>query len=171
MSLNNFYLTDKEFYKLMARYADVSNLQTVSKYWQAAVEVIIRELYINGTCRVPFLGTFSTKKYGEQIQIQKGPDGKEIIYRVPEREIPIFTPHDDMINDVNMCGVTKRYRKRLKAGTLTQRDYMRQIRAETLNVNGSLSEERLEASKIKFKELLNEKKNKIKGKVDKEDDN
>lgn len=165
MAWGNTTLTDKEFFTQMARFADVNSLQTVQKYWYAACEVIIRELFYNGTCRVPGLGTFSTRKVGEQIQIQKGPEGREVVYRVPEREVPVFTPHDDMINDINMQGVTKQYRKRLKAGTLTQRDYERQIRAEALGVIGSLSEERLEASKKKFKEMLDEKKKKIKGKV------
>ena len=166
MGWGNITLTDKEFFTQMARFADVNNLQTVQKYWYAACEVIIRELFYNGTCRVPGLGTFSTRKVGEQVQIQKGPGGKEVIYRVPEREVPIFTPHDDMINDINMQGVTKAYRRRLRAGTLTQRDYERQVRAEALGVVGSLSEERINASKDKFKEMLNEKKRKIKGKVD-----
>ena len=166
MAWGNTTLTDKEFFTQMARFADVNSLQTVQKYWYAACEVIIRELFYNGTCRVPGLGTFSTRKVGEQIQIQKGPEGREVVYRVPEREVPVFTPHDDMINDINMQGVTKQYRKRLKAGTLTQRDYERQVRAEALGVAGSLSEERIEASKKKFKEMLDEKKKKIKGKVD-----
>ena len=166
MAWGNTTLTDKEFFTQMARFADVNSLQTVQKYWYAACEVIIRELFYNGTCRVPGLGTFSTRKVGEQIQIQKGPEGREVVYRVPEREVPVFTPHDDMINDINMQGVTKQYRKRLKAGALTQRDYERQVRAEALGVIGSLSEERLEASKKKFKEMLDEKKKKIKGKVD-----
>lgn len=166
MAWGNTTLTDKEFFTQMARFADVNSLQTVQKYWYAACEVIIRELFYNGTCRVPGLGTFSTRKVGEQIQIQKGPEGREVVYRVPEREVPVFTPHDNMINDINMQGVTKQYRKRLKAGTLTQRDYERQVRAEALGVIGSLSEERLEASKKKFKEMLDEKKKKIKGKVD-----
>ena len=166
MAWGNTTLTDKEFFTQMARFADVNSLQTVQKYWYAACEVIIRELFYNGTCRVPGLGTFSTRKVGEQIQIQKGPEGREVVYRVPEREVPVFTPHDDMINDINMQGVTKQYRKRLKAGTLTKRDYERQVRAEALGVIGSLSEERLEASKKKFKEMLDEKKKKIKGKVD-----
>ena len=166
MAWGNTTLTDKEFFTQMARFADVNSLQTVQKYWYAACEVIIRALFYNGTCRVPGLGTFSTRKVGEQIQIQKGPEGREVVYRVPEREVPVFTPHDDMINDINMQGVTKQYRKRLKAGTLTQRDYERQVRAEALGVIGSLSEERLEASKKKFKEMLDEKKKKIKGKVD-----
>ena len=166
MAWGNTTLTDKEFFTQMARFADVNSLQTVQKYWYAACEVIIRELFYNGTCRVPGLGTFSTRKVGEQIQIQKGPEGREVVYRVPEREVTVFTPHDDMINDINMQGVTKQYRKRLKAGTLTQRDYERQIRAESLGVFGSLSEERIEASKKKFKEMLDEKKKQVKGKVD-----
>lgn len=166
MSWGGITLSDKEFFKQMARFSDVTSLETVQKYWYAACEVIIRELFYNGTCRVPGLGTFSTRKVGEQIQIQKGKDGKEVVYRVPEREVPIFTPHDDMINDINMQGVTKAYRRRLKSGTLTQRDYERQIRAESLGVFGSLSEERINASKDKFKKLLEEKKKKVKGKVD-----
>ena len=170
MGWGNITLTDKEFFKQMARFADVSSLETVQKYWYAACEVIIRELFYNGTCRVPGLGTFSTRKVGEQVQIQKGPDGKEAVYKVPEREVPIFTPHDDMINDINMQGVTKAYRRRLKAGALTQRDYERQVRAEALGVVGSLSEERITASKEKFKKMLDEKKKKIKGKVDLKED-
>ena len=170
MSWGNVTLTDKEFFTQMARFSDVTSPSTCAKYWYAACEVIIRELFYNGTCRVPGLGTFSTRKVGENIQIQKGPNGKEVIYKVPEREVPIFTPHDDMINDINMQGVTKKYRKRLKAGALSQRDYERQVRAEALGVVGSLSEERINASKEKFKKLLEEKKKKIKGKVDLEED-
>ena len=169
-SLNNLALTNKEFFKQACRWADVTSTQTAAKYWDAFVEVIIREIYYNGTCRVPYLGTFSTRTVGESLQKQTGPDGKEVIYRVPEREVPVFTPHDDFINDINMQGVTKTYRKRLKAGTLTQRDWERQIRAESMNVVGTLSEERIEASKEKFKELLEEKKKKHKGKVEPEED-
>ena len=69
MGWGNITLTDKEFFIQMARFADVNNLQTVQKYWYAACEVIIRELFYNGTCRVPGLGTFSTRKVAEQVQI------------------------------------------------------------------------------------------------------
>ena len=172
MAWGKITLTDKEFFTQMARFADVNSLQTVQKYWYAACEVIIRELFYNGNCRVPGLGTFSTRKVGEQVQIQKGPNGKEVTYLVPEREVPIFTPHDDMINDINMQGVTKMFRKRLKAGALTQRDYERQLRAEALGITKSenLSEERINESKIKFQKFLQQKKKKIKGKVDLKED-
>ena len=166
MSWGNTTLTDKEFFVQMARFADVNSPQTVAKYWYAACEVIIRELFYNGTCRVPVLGTFTTKHIGESVQVQKGPDGKKVVYQVPPRDVPEFTPHDDMINDINMQGVTKQYRKRLKNGNLSKRDYERQISAEILGVEGNLSEKRLEEAKLKFKELLEDKKRKIKGKVD-----
>lgn len=55
----------------MARFADVNDPRTCAKYWYAACEVIIRELFYNGTCRVPTLGTFTTKHIGESIQVQK----------------------------------------------------------------------------------------------------
>ena len=168
MSWGNIALTDKEFYTLMARHADVTNLNTVEKYWRAAVEVIIREMYINRTCRVPLIGTFYAKEIGETFQVQKGRDGKEKIYKVEPRIRPLFEPHDDFINDINMMAVTKRGRKRVRRNTMTQRDYLRQIRADALGVDGSLSEERMENSRKKFKEMLQQKK--VKGKVDLEED-
>lgn len=166
MGWNNGALTDKEFLKQACRWADATSVTTASKWWWAFVEVIIRELYYNGSCRIPGLGTFTTKKMGEKIQIQKGLGGREVTYKVPEREVPVFVPHSDMIDDINMQGVTKHYRKKLKAGELTKRDYARQARAESLGVLGSLSEERMEASKEKFIELLEEKKKKTKGKIE-----
>ena len=170
MSWGNITLTDKEFFTQMARFADVNDPRTCAKYWYAACEVIIRELFYNGTCRVPTLGTFTTKHIGESIQVQKGIDGKQVVYQVPPRDVPEFTPHDDMINDINMHGVTKQYRKRLKAGKLSKRDYERQVRAEILNVDGNLTEKRLEDSKQKFNEMLKEKKERFKGKVDLKED-
>ena len=170
MSWGNVTLTDKEFFTQMARFADVTDPRTCAKYWYAACEVIIRELFYNGTCRVPVLGTFTTKHIDATVQVQKGPNGEKITYPVVARDIPEFIPHDDMINDINMQGVTKQYRKRLKAGKLSKRDYERQVRAEILNVDGSLTEQRLEASKQKFKEMLKEKKEKFKGKVDSTED-
>lgn len=170
MSWGNITLTDKEFFTQMARYADVNDPRTCAKYWYAACEVIIRELFYNKSCRTPVLGTFTTRHVGESVQVQKGEDGKQVIYQVPPRDVPEFTPHDDMINDINMQGVTKQYRKRLKAGKLSKRDYERQVRAEILDINGKLSEDRLQASKDKFQELLKEKKDRFKGKGTLEED-
>lgn len=163
-------LTDKEFFTQMARFADVTNIKNCARYWNAACEVIIRELFYNGTCRVPTLGTFTTKHYGESVCVQKGEGRKQVVYQVPARDVPEFTPSDDMINDINMQGITREYRKRLKNNKLTKRDYERQVRAEILGASGNLSEERLEEAKKKFKQMLEEKKNKFKGKVEPEED-
>lgn len=154
---NSNDLTEKEFYAGVSRLMDTKP-QTIKKYWEGIYEFIIRELFFKGSCRVPMMGNFSLKRIGESIQVQIDQNGKQVTYRIPERDIPIFTPHDTMKNDVNMQGVTKAYRKRLKNGVLTQRDYLRQVRAEALNVSGSLSEERINQAKKDFKELLNQKK-------------
>lgn len=167
MSWGNITLSDKEFYTLMARYADVTNLSTVEKYYKAMVETVIREMIINHTCRLPLLGTFNVREINESFQIQRGKDGKEKMYKVPARIVPTFIPHDDFINDINMIAVTKKGRRRVRNGDLTERDYLRQVRSESMGMVGCLSEERIEMSRKKFKELLQDKKNKIKGKVDK----
>ena len=155
---NSNAITDKEFYAGIARFLNVTSA-TVKKYWvDGIVEFIIRELYYRGTCRVPHLGTFSLIHEPESMQVQKNENGNEVTYVVPERDRPVFTPHDDMINDVNMQGVTKRYRKRAKAGQLNQRDYVRQQRSEKLGIFGSLTDQRIEASKADFKEMLEQRK-------------
>lgn len=155
---NTNAITDKEFYSGIARLLNVTP-STVKKYWEDGFnEFIIRELYFRGTCRVPHFGTFSLKHIPEEVQIQKDENGEEVTYFVPERDKPIFTPHDDMINDVNMQGVTKKYRKRVKANQLTYRDIARQQRADKLGVFGSINEDRVNASKVSFKELLEQRK-------------
>ena len=63
-----------------------------------------------------------------------------------------------MINDVNMQGVTKKYRKRVKNNQLTYRDIARQERAKKLGVFGSIAEDRVNASKASFKEMLEQRK-------------
>lgn len=164
MSWGDVTLSDKEFYTLMARYAGVNNLSTVEKYWKAAVEVMIRELYINHTCRCPLIGTFNVKEIQESYQMQKDSNGNERMYKVEPRIIPSFIPHDDFVNDVNMFSVTKKARRRVRRGEMTERDYLRQIRADNFGVVGGISEKRMENSKRKFLELLQQKKQK--GKVD-----
>ena len=163
-------LTDKEFYTQACRWANASTLSTAVKWWQAFVEVIIREEYYNGTCRVPLLGTFNTRTVDEAIQKQTDVNGKTVYYRVPERNVPQFTPSDGFINDINMQGVTKAYRKRLKKNQLTQRDWERHFRAESCDLYDNLSEERVEQAKEKFQEKLIEKKKKFNKKVEPEDE-
>lgn len=146
--------TDKEVYAGMARLIDVS-VSTMKKYLiEAVYEYIVRTLYLTGVVRIPNLGTFTLRRVAENIQVQRNADGEEVVYRVPERDVPIFTPHDTFINDVNMMGVTKAYRKRKKNSVLSENDYKRQQRADILGVHGSLSKERIEASEKEFDEFL-----------------
>lgn len=158
-------LTNKEFYTQMARFADARNIQTVQKYWEAALEVIIRELFYNGTCRCPNLGTFSVDFKEEQIQVQKQKNGEFKTYAVPARLYPTFTPSDDMINDVNMQGITKSYRKRLKNNRLGTRDYLRIARAESIDPKRDQTEEKQKEAEERFRKFLQDKKEKLKGKV------
>lgn len=147
--------TDKEFYAGVARMLGVSPA-TVKKYWvEGFYEYFVRTEYLTGVCRFPKLGTFGLRRVAESFQVQRNVEGEEVVYRVPERDVPIFTPHDTAINDVNMMGVTKPYRKRKSKNVLTEDDYKRQQRAEILGVHGSLSKERIEASEKEFGEFLN----------------
>lgn len=162
-------LTEKEFYKQACRWADSINIQTAAKWWAAFNEVIVREIFFNASVKMPKIGTFGTRIVGEQIQKQKDPKtGKDVIYQVPERIVPVFYPDDDFINDCNNQGVTKAYRKRLKKGQLTQRDYERQIRAESMAVVGALSEEKIEKAKAEFEKMLKAKKKEFDEKVEPE---
>ena len=150
-------LSDKDFYKLMARFADVTNIKTVEKYWQAAVEVIIRELYVNHSCRVPQIGTFVAEELKENIQHHVDDNGKDVYYHVPYRILPKFIPHDNFINDINMMAVTKQARKRAKQGNTTERDRMRRLRAQSFDLMVDIKDQKALESKKEFKELLKQK--------------
>lgn len=167
---NDTGLTKNEFLKQVCRWADSSSTQTAAKWLDAIYEVIVRELYYNGSCRVPELGTFGLEHLDEYYQTQEDKSGKKNIYRVPERDIPTFVPNDEFINDVNMQGVTKKFRKRMKAGKVTRQDYLRQLRAESVDAFGSLQEQRVEQAKENFQKLLKEKRKNTKGKVEPEVD-
>lgn len=154
---NSDLLTNKEFFAIVARLLNVST-KTVQKYWEDGFyEAIVRQLYLTRNCRLPHLGTFGLRYMPEGESQQTTPDGKKVTYKIPERDIPIFTPHDDFINDVNCMGVTKKYRKRANNGKLTYHDYKRQKRAEEFGTFGSsanLTPDRIEKSKEDFKDYL-----------------
>lgn len=170
MSWGSNTLCDKDFYKMMARFADAKSLKTVERYWTAALEVIIRELYVNHACRVPMLGTFTVEELKESVQKQKDEKGRTVYYHVPDRIKPIFTPHDDFINDINMIAVTKLARRRARRGTETERDKIRRLRADVVSEFDLTSEEKMEKAQEEFKEVLRNKKKKITGKVDLSED-
>lgn len=159
-TVNNFHsmmVTNKEFFKQACRWKDSSSIQTAAEWWSAFQEVIIREIFYNGCCRVPGLGTFTVTEEPSHYQTQKMSSGKTMTYLVPGRIKPDFTPEDDFINDINMQGVTKKYRRRLKEGSLTERDYARQIRADSLAASACVDEmveQRRESARKEFQKLL-----------------
>lgn len=162
--VNNFHsmmTTNKEFFKQACRWKDSSSIQTAAEWWSAFQEVIIREIFYNGCCRVPGLGTFTVTEEPSHYQTQKMPNGKTMTYLIQGRIKPDFTPEDDFVNDINMQGVTKKYRKRLKKGALTERDYARQVRADSLAAStcvDEMIEQRRESAKKEFQKLLAKKR-------------
>lgn len=146
--------TDKELYKDVARLCGVHE-EIVRKVWEDGFyEAIVRLIHFKGVVRLRHLGTFSTVLLNEQIISQPGPDGKMETYKVPAREKPVFTPHDDFINDMNFMGLTKAYRKRVKHGTLSQNDFRRQQRIAEFGEFGAVTKERLENIKSDFQKKL-----------------
>lgn len=151
------WMSDGEFYKLCARRLDCTPA-TARKYMEGLVETIVYELYINQYCRVPNLGTFTTKHIDAYEQKQKAEDGI-VTYKVPAHEKPVFIPSDNFINDINASGVTKAYRKRLKNKALTKADLERIARAEQYEIIKRVSIEDKEKSKNDFLKFLEEKIN------------
>ena len=159
--------TDPEFYKEVCRWADSTNTKTAAKWWNAIYEVIIRELFYNGAVRVPNLGTFVSEHYDEYFQKQIDSEtGEEVVYKVPARNVPVFIAHDDCINDVNMQGVTKAYRKRVKSNSLTVRDYEREVRAQAMKVDKFVPQAQVEKAQEEFKKLLKKKIDRNRAKID-----
>lgn len=161
MSYRSMMLTNKEFFKQACRWKDSSSVQTAAEWWGAFQEVIIREIFYNGTCRVPGLGRFSIEERDGCYQKQVSDNGKTATYYVPPRIVPVFTPEDDFINDVNMQGVTKKYRKRLKYGGMTERDIEREVRAESMDAESMLEdmvEQRKKKAQKELQKLLAKKR-------------
>lgn len=164
-------LTSKEFYTKACRYADSTSTETAKKWWRAFNEVFVHELYHNHTCRLPDVGTFDVRVVEESIQRQVAPGGELMVYRVPERIVPTFTPHDTFINDVNYAIVTKAGRKREKRDVVTKRDQDRKCRAEADGVSDiPMTPEEIELSKARFASILKNKVNrKVEEKIGKEE--
>lgn len=161
--------TDKELYTDIARLLDVS-VPTVKRYIvDGFYEAIVRRIYLQRSCTIPNLGTITLVHEPEYYQKQTDENGNEVVYKIPARDKPVFTPHDTFINDVNYMGVTKAYRKRAKKNQLTAMDYRRQQRAAELGEFGSKAQEQIEKSKENFKELLKKKKEAKADATDEED--
>lgn len=148
----------KDFYLRVGRITGTQE-KTVKEWWSAFYEQILSILYVTGKCTLPGIGTFVLVAKEEQVQEQTDSQGVTHLYIVPARDYPIFYPEDDFINDVNMQGVTKSYRKRLKRGALTQRDYLRIQRAEKMNISPVETARKIEQEcKANFSKTLEKKK-------------
>ena len=158
---NAMMVTNKEIFKQACRWKDSSSTQTAADWWSAFLEVIVREVFYNGSCRVPGLGTFTTRFEEGKTWTQPIGNGKYATYTAPARVYPLFAAEDDFINDINMQGVTKKYRRRLKNGVLTARDYERELRAESvkmIDVVSDMVEMRREKAQEEFQELMARKR-------------
>lgn len=149
--------SDIELYRLVARELDCT-AQTARRYVDAIVEVIAKEVYLSGCCRVPNLGVFDAKQIKEYVQKQVTPEGDIKEYLVPEHIKPVFTACDTFVNDCNMKGVTKKYRKRAKNKQLTVRDLERIAKADAINRLKNVADGEKEQAKADFTTRLKEMK-------------
>ena len=146
----NIRYEEKDFYLFAQRLADASGA-SVTKWWEIFYEVIIRYLYLSGSVYLPNIG-WLTLKHKDALHYKRNrADGQEESVILPERNLPVFRPDDDFVNDVNMLGVTSRYRQRMKNGALTARDKERERRGREIlgdNYYAMIKE------KIDFKEAV-----------------
>lgn len=148
-------MAEATFYRLLARELDCTT-KTAKKYLDAIVEVIAKEVYLSGTCQIPYLGTFDAKQIPESTQRHKEENGDLVVYTIPEHIMPIFTATDNFINDCNLRGVTKEYRKRVRRKVLTRRDLERIAKAESMKRLRNIAQEDREAAKVAFGDKLKE---------------
>lgn len=151
----------KDFFQRVARSRDTSEAEA-RDMWMTFYEEILTILFVTGRCVLPEIGVITLTEKDEQVQKQVDEDGVEHLYVVPARDYPIFTAEDDFINDINLQGVTRAYRKRLKTNTLTKRDYLRIQRAETLGMSTvERARQQEEVCRVNFSKKLAEKKEKV----------
>nr|DAO57505.1 MAG TPA: Bacterial DNA-binding protein [Caudoviricetes sp.] len=152
-------IKEKEFYTKAARWTDATNIDTVKKYWYAFVETIIREVFQNGSCIMPGIGEITLKKEEGSVQVVKK-DNETEIYPVPDHYYPSIRFFDNFTNDVNMKGYTHEFKKRVRGRTLTQSDYKRALRADSLNVEGNLNDKQIQEAKENFAKIMNQRQKK-----------
>lgn len=150
-------MSDKEFYISLSRVLDTS-IPTVKKYWEGFVEAIIRNVYFNEECHLPGLGEIRVKHIDAYEQKQKSGNGDYVYYKVPEHNKPYFEPCDNFVNDINMGGVTKAYRKRVKANKMTKHDLARIAKAQAYERLKNVTDEDKKKADANFLELLAQKK-------------
>lgn len=143
---------EKDFFLLAQRMADCKNVSVV-KWWNVFYEVILRQIYLSGAVYLPNIGWIELQKKEGKVFSRKRNDGTIEIVDVPERNMPVFKPEDDFVNDVNLIGVTKNYRQRVKNGALTARDKERERRTQAMLGDNFYASEK---AKEKREEILRE---------------
>lgn len=120
-----------EFYNLLGRLYD-ARPRTMQKFWNVVVEVIIRELYTSGIVYLPKIGYFVLEEKPSYVTKEVKKNGTVNYYEIPNRDVPKLLPDDEFVDDINMIGVTKSYRKRVNSGKKTLRDKEREHRAREI---------------------------------------
>lgn len=149
-------LTKSQFIGLVCKYAGKDTPQVAAQWLDAIIEVIIREVYAVGRCRVPYLGTFNRKVIGAYVKTAKV-NGEETLTRVPEKYSAYFTPSADFIDDINMHGISAKYKKKVALGKFTRRDWLRQVRAAELEIEYTINKDSIEKMQKNFANKIKEK--------------
>lgn len=156
----------RDFYLLASRIADAKP-SSATKWWEMFYEVIVRECYLTGVVYLPNIGYITLKRKKETLRKTVNPDGTVEYNKIPARDYPVVKFDDDFINDINMTGVTKNYRLRLKNGALSVRDKERERRARELLSDNEV--ENAKAQKRRREELFDEFEERMKDYRDKYD--
>ena len=73
---------EKDFYLLACRWLETDSVNTVKKYWDAFVEVVVHEVFVKGFCYMPSIGTIHTKTrqgYQEKIKNDEPPKPSRLL--------------------------------------------------------------------------------------------
>ena len=154
-----------EFFTMASRLHDATPA-TAKIWWDCFYETILRDLFVSGETYLPKIGHFVLEERKGGVQKQKQKDGTYKYYEVPTIDKPVLYPEDEFIDDVNMMGVTKSYRKRVKKKMTTKRDKEREQRArQYLGIDyeeGEMEEKKqIDESREQFEDFLTNFKNKF----------
>ena len=147
-------MTDNEFYKAVAVWANIKDPNTAKRYIDSIAEIIIRQIYYDGECKFPRLGTFKLKTVKGSTQVAME-DGEQVIYNIPEHYVPVFTPTDGFIDDVNETIVSKGGRRRARENRISEADKKRIARQIAREKVDSMSDEKRKQAEYDITEMIN----------------
>ena len=164
-----------EFFTMASRLNDTTPA-TAKAWWSCFYETILRDLFVSGQCYLPKIGHFVLEERKGGVQKQRQKDGTFKYYEVPTIDKPVLYPEDEFVDDVNMMGVTKSYRKRVKKKVLTARDREREKRArQFLGIDYEEAEaeeqKQIDTSREEFNDFLIEYRDKYNQKYQPKEEN